>query len=112
LLLTNECTKSRFFEFVTVLPVLIDSLPKCCRGKLGLAVVMLVKANTLVSREDGLHIPWAQSTCQLLLLLLSFDGELYVDGICICCAKEFLIPKELPILLIMTRVQNNVAKKQ
>jgi len=108
-----------FFEFVTVFgPTLIDSLPKWCRGILGSAVGMLVEANTLVDlvgKDGGLHTLWAQSTFQLLLLLL-FNGELYVsiDGccICICCAKEFRIPKELPILLIMTRVQNNVAKKQ
>ena len=36
------------------------------------------------------------------------------EGCCVCsccCAKEFLIPKELPIVLTMTRVQNNIAKK-
>jgi hypothetical protein len=37
-----------------------------------------------------------------------FEGELYVsrEGCCCvcssCCAKEFLIPKEVPIVLTMT----------
>ena len=46
---------------------------------------------------------------------LLLQGELYVrDGCCVCsccCAKEFLIPKEFPIVLTMTRVQNSIAKK-
>ena len=71
------------------------------------------KVEMLVGCEDGLHMPWPQSACRLLL-----QGELYVsrdgDGCCVCsccCAKEFLIPKELPIVLTMTRVQNSIAKK-
>jgi hypothetical protein len=77
---------------------------------LGSGVCVLTEADMLVGWGDGLHTPWAQSTCQLL-----FDGELNVsvDGccVCICCAKEFLIPKEFPIVLTTTRVQNSIAKK-
>ena len=30
---------------------------------------------------------------------------------CSSCAKEFVIPKEVPIVLVMRRVQNKTAKK-
>lgn len=46
--------------------------------------------------------------------LLLQGNSVTVDGYCVCsscCAKEFLIPKEFPIVLTTTRVQNSIAKK-
>ena len=43
--------------------------------------------------------------CRLLL------GELYVSREGCCCAKEFLIPKEIPIVITMTSVQSSMAIK-
>jgi hypothetical protein len=47
--------------------------------------------------------------------LLLQGNSVTVDGWCCvrssCCAKEFLIPKEYPIVLSMTTVQNKIAKK-
>ena len=96
LVATNECTKSRFLLFVTVFgPTVIDSLPKCCRVKSGAPLCILPELKT----------------GKLLL-----QGEsLIVEGgcvcVCICCAKEFLIPKEYPVVPDMTTVQNMITKK-
>jgi len=72
----------------------------------------------LPAPEDGCgHTPWPQSTCQLLPAVGSslLQGDsLSVDGCCVCsscCAKEFLIPEEIPIVLAMIRIQNRTDKK-
>src|SRR5215469_13258317 len=48
-------------------------------------------------------------------LLLQGESDLTMDGCtrcsCCSCAKELVIPKEVPIVLAMIRVQNKTAKK-
>jgi len=111
LLLTNLWFKLRTLLFANVCVSLND---------VGSTFVVCV---LVIGFKDWLQMPALQSGWLLLSaelickLLLQGDWYATVGACCSCscccyaCAYEFLITKELPILLTITRVQNRIAKK-